>query len=88
MAGGVWSVAEAKAKLSEVMSRAGTEGPQTLLRNGRPVAVMVSAADWAKVEARPTLVDIMADESFSILEPEEVETLFGRANRQDSPARD
>ena len=88
MADGFWGIAEAKAKFSEVMSKAASEGPQTLLRNGRPVAVMVSAADWAKLEARPTLVDVMADDSFSVLEPEEVEVLFGRGNRQDPPAGD
>ena len=36
-----WTVAEAKAKFSQVIERART-GPQTITRNGRPAAVVVS----------------------------------------------
>lgn len=86
MTEGRWSVAEAKARFSEVMSKAGREGPQLLLRNGKPVAVMVSAEEWARLERRRTLVDVMADDSYSVLEPDEVENLFGRANRAEPQA--
>ncbi len=34
-----WTVAEAKAKLSEVIDRAGAAGPQTITRNGHQTAV-------------------------------------------------
>jgi hypothetical protein len=30
----IWTVAEAKARLSEVIDRAATKGPQTVTRNG------------------------------------------------------
>lgn len=43
-----WSVAEAKARLSEVIERARNEGPQAITRNGRPAVVMVSSEEWAR----------------------------------------
>jgi prevent-host-death family protein len=39
------TVAEAKAKFSEVPDRALSDGPQTITRNGRPTAVIVSAEE-------------------------------------------
>jgi prevent-host-death family protein len=46
-----WTVAGAKAKLSEVMERAQL-APQTITRNGRPSVVVVSAEEWQKKTAR------------------------------------
>jgi prevent-host-death family protein len=43
-----WTVAEAKAKLSEVINRAETTGPQIITRNGRKTAVVVAAEEWEK----------------------------------------
>lgn len=83
MAARQWSVAEAKAKFSEVMARAANEGPQHIRRNGRDAAVLVSAEQWAKMKPRRTLIDIMSDSSFSVLEREEVEALFARDNGPD-----
>lgn len=40
-----WSVQDAKARFSEVIERARTEGPQTVTRHGRKVAVVVSAEE-------------------------------------------
>jgi prevent-host-death family protein len=37
----IWSVAEAKAKFSEVIDRALSQGPQTITRKGRTTAVIV-----------------------------------------------
>lgn len=48
----IWTVAKAKAKFSEVIDRAGDEGPQTITRNGRKAAVVVSADDWERKTAR------------------------------------
>ena len=36
-----WTVAEAKAKFSEIIERAMWEGPQTITRKGRTAAVVV-----------------------------------------------
>jgi len=47
-----WTVAEAKAKLSEVINRAETTGPQTITRNGRKTAVVVAAEEWDKKNTR------------------------------------
>ena len=46
-----WTVAAAKAKLSEVMERAQL-APQTITRNGTPSVVVVSADEWQKKIAR------------------------------------
>lgn len=42
----IWTVAEAKAKLSEVIERARSTGPQTVTRNGRKAVVIVAAEEW------------------------------------------
>jgi prevent-host-death family protein len=47
-----WTVAKAKAKLSEVIDRAETMGPQTITRNGRKTAVVVAAAEWERKTRR------------------------------------
>lgn len=41
-----WSVASAKARLSEVLHRAEAEGPQRIARRGDVVAVVVSVREW------------------------------------------
>ncbi|MGE0281192.1 MAG: type II toxin-antitoxin system Phd/YefM family antitoxin [Rhizobiaceae bacterium] len=46
-----WTVANAKAKLSEVIDRAQT-APQTITRNGKPSVVVVSADEWQRKTAR------------------------------------
>jgi prevent-host-death family protein len=56
-----WTVAEAKAKFSEVIDRAQSDGPQTITRNGRTTAVIVAAEEWAKkTKRRGTLADFLA----------------------------
>lgn len=42
-----WSVASAKAKFSEVVASAATS-PQTIKRNGKPVAVVVGIDEWQR----------------------------------------
>ena len=46
-----WTLASAKARFSEVVERA-QAGPQTITRNGKPSAVIVSAEEWARKTAR------------------------------------
>ena len=41
-----WTVTETKARFSELLDRATKTGPQIVTRNGRAVAVVVSAAEW------------------------------------------
>lgn len=48
----VWTVAEAKARFSEVIARANAGEPQTITRNGRTAAVVVSADEWDRKTRR------------------------------------
>ena len=48
----IWTVAEAKAKLSEVVEKARVEGPQTITKNGHVAVVVVSAVEWEKKTKR------------------------------------
>jgi prevent-host-death family protein len=50
-AGGTWTLAGAKARFSEVVDRA-QAGPQTITRNGKPSAVIVSVEEWARKTVR------------------------------------
>jgi prevent-host-death family protein len=47
-----WTVAEAKAKFSEIIQRAMSEGPQTITRKGRTAAVVVGAEEWQRKTKR------------------------------------
>ena len=55
-----WSVAEAKARISEVIDRALREGAQEVTRHGRRTAVVVSAAEWDRRSRRKdSLVELL-----------------------------
>ena len=55
-----WTVAEAKAQLSEVMARAHSEGPQTVSKNGKRSVVIVSVDEWDRKSRRQgSLVDFL-----------------------------
>jgi len=47
-----WTVAQAKAKFSEVLDRAQSDGPQTITRNGHSTAVIVAAEEWERKTRR------------------------------------
>jgi prevent-host-death family protein len=60
-----WTVAEAKAKFSELMDRARMSGPQTITKNGRRAAVLVSTEEWEKQTGRKgTLAEFFAASPF------------------------
>jgi prevent-host-death family protein len=62
MASQPWTVAEAKAKFSEVIDRAQSEGPQTITRNGRKTVVIVDAEEWQRKTTRVgTLAEFFAN---------------------------
>jgi antitoxin Phd len=44
-----WAVQDAKNKLSRVVELATTEGPQTITRHGKPVAVIVAVDEFRKL---------------------------------------
>jgi prevent-host-death family protein len=47
-----WTVAEAKAKLSEVIEQALSRGPQIVTRSGRKAVVIVAAEEWDRKTRR------------------------------------
>jgi len=47
-----WTVAEAKAKFSEVIDKAKSDGPQTITRSGRIAVVVVAAEEWERKTKR------------------------------------
>jgi antitoxin Phd len=47
-----WQVQEAKARLSELLDRTLTEGPQTITRHGKAVAVMVPVEEYRRQRNR------------------------------------
>ncbi len=56
-----WTVAEAKAKFSELIDRAQSDGPQTITRKGRTAVVVVSAQEWEQKTRRSgSLADFFA----------------------------
>jgi prevent-host-death family protein len=56
-----WTVAGAKAKLSEVIERA-QSAPQTITRNGKPSVVVVSAEEWhRKTRRKGTLAEFLME---------------------------
>lgn len=57
----MWSVADAKSHLSELLEATGREGPQTITKRGRPIAVVVSIDEWERKKRRKgTLADFFA----------------------------
>jgi prevent-host-death family protein len=52
MGKGIWTIAEAKAKFSEVVEQAQARGPQTVTRHGHDAVVIVSAEEWERKTKR------------------------------------
>jgi len=52
MAADSWTIAEAKAKFSEVVEKARSEGPQTITRHGHDAVVVVAAEEWERKSKR------------------------------------
>jgi prevent-host-death family protein len=46
----IWQLQEAKARLSELVKRAASEGPQQITVHGVPAAVLVSAEEFARMK--------------------------------------
>lgn len=81
-----WTVAEAKAKFSEVIDRARAEGPQIITRNGRPAVVVVASEEWERKTKR---VGNLAE--FFAASPDRLRLGVARsrrgfASREESPA--
>jgi prevent-host-death family protein len=48
-----WQLQEAKAKLSELVKRAASEGPQEITVHGTRTAVLLSAEEFARLTSPP-----------------------------------
>lgn len=56
-----WTVAEAKAKFSELLDKANAEGPQKITKHGRTTAVVVAAEEWERnSERKGNLAEFLA----------------------------
>jgi len=61
MSASTWTVAQAKAKFSDLIERARSRGPQTITRNGRVAVIVVSAEEWQrKVRRTDNLAEFFA----------------------------
>ena len=47
-----WQMQTAKARFSELVKRAATEGPQDITHHGRSVAVVLSRAEYTKLSGQ------------------------------------
>ena len=56
-----WTVAEAKAKFSELLDKVNSEGPQKITKHGRTTAVVVTAEEWErKAQRKGNLAEFLA----------------------------
>ncbi|HZF07230.1 MAG TPA: type II toxin-antitoxin system Phd/YefM family antitoxin [Thermoanaerobaculia bacterium] len=56
-----WTLADAKAHLSEVVDNALKKGPQVITRRGRKAVVVVAAEEWERqAQRKGTLADFFA----------------------------
>lgn len=55
-----WTVAEAKARFSDVIEKARKEGAQEVTRHGKRTAVIVSAEEWdRRTRRKGSLVELL-----------------------------
>ena len=52
MSNDTWQLQDAKARLSELIDKAESEGPQMVTRRGKETVVVVSVATWRDMEKR------------------------------------
>jgi prevent-host-death family protein len=61
---GRWALQDAKARFSEVVRKAKTEGPQQITVHGREEVVVISVEEYRRVKGQPTgeaLVKLLHD---------------------------
>jgi prevent-host-death family protein len=65
-----WTVADAKAKFSEVLDKAETEGPQRITRHGRTAVIVVAAKEWRrKANRKGNLAEFFAASPLRSIKP-------------------
>ena len=83
-----WQLQEVKNRFSEVVNLALADGPQTITRRGKPVAVMISVEEFRRLAPETQVKD---DKEWNLLEhllacPDK--TLHKRVFRTPGPPRD
>jgi prevent-host-death family protein len=60
-----WPVQDAKARFSEFLDACLEQGPQMVTRRGEEAAVLVSAGEWARLQAaaRPSLKSLLSSDA-------------------------
>jgi len=74
---GHWALQDAKARFSEVVRKAKTEGPQKITVHGREEVVVVSVDEYRRVKGEPTgevLVKMMQNSPLGDIEFDRVRT--------------
>ena len=56
-----WPLQDAKNRLSELVDTVLKNGAQTITRHGKPVAVVISADAYARLQPKEKLADILRD---------------------------
>jgi prevent-host-death family protein len=56
-----WPIQDAKNRLSELLETVLKEGAQTITRHGKPLAVVVAAETYARLQPQEKLADILRD---------------------------
>lgn len=57
----IWPLQDAKNKLSELLDTMLKQGVQTITRHGKPLAVVMSVEDYARLQPEEKLADILRD---------------------------
>lgn len=63
-----WQLQAAKQRLSEVVERARSEGPQVVTKHGKATVVVVSIEEYQRLRGQPSLVEFIRQApSFDLL---------------------
>ena len=81
----IWTIAETKARLSEILRRASTEGPQRIGAQRRYILVPEDVWDKLNVTARPLGPWLVANMPRAATEADELELPDRRDPPRDSP---
>ncbi|HUO84027.1 MAG TPA: type II toxin-antitoxin system prevent-host-death family antitoxin [Thermoanaerobaculia bacterium] len=74
---GEWALQDAKARFSEVVRKAKSEGPQRITVHGREEVVVVSVEEYRRVKGQPTgqaLVELLRESPLRDLRLERLRT--------------
>jgi len=74
---GHWALNEAKARLSELVRKAKSEGPQRITVHGREAVVVVAAEEYRRTRGQPSgqaLVELLRDSPLRTLAIERTRT--------------